>query len=227
MQGAGYLYFCIPVKPCWRFCLFLYSFTFMSAHALPSTFKGLRPAVQPLGRIAAFTVVCLYGFTVLGFYTLPAVCRFVNLCSLSVSFLQIFPVTRVLVQRQNKESMHGFLPWKIGYHWRSVALFGTASYSNIHLPAPLLCNGLRPKGFMENRIDIWMELGTAPGCALPVIWNPSEWRIFCSPEQSKLCFELLKILSAAQNNLPLQGAGSNLRSRLLIRLEMDFYGREE
>jgi hypothetical protein len=31
-------------------------------------------------------------------------------------------------------------------------------------------------------------------------------RILCSPEQSKLCFELLEMYSAAQNNLPLQGA---------------------
>ncbi len=31
-------------------------------------------------------------------------------------------------------------------------------------------------------------------------------RIFCSPEQSKLCFELLGINSAPQNHLPLQGA---------------------
>lgn len=38
-------------------------------------------------------------------------------------------------------------------------------------------------------------------------------RIFLSTERSKLCFELLEILSAAQNNLPLQGAGNNLRSR--------------
>jgi len=33
-----------------------------------------------------------------------------------------------------------------------------------------------------------------------------EGRILCSPEQSKLCFELLEMYSAAQNNLPLQGA---------------------
>jgi len=30
-------------------------------------------------------------------------------------------------------------------------------------------------------------------------------RIFCSPEQSKLCFEMLEINSAPQNHLPLQG----------------------
>ncbi|MVZ64201.1 hypothetical protein [Sphingobacterium humi] len=30
--------------------------------------------------------------------------------------------------------------------------------------------------------------------------------IFCSPEQSKLCFEMLEINSASQNHLPLQGA---------------------
>lgn len=30
-----------------------------------------------------------------------------------------------------------------------------------------------------------------------------------SRENSKLCFELLEILSAAQNHLPLQGAGKN------------------
>ena len=31
-------------------------------------------------------------------------------------------------------------------------------------------------------------------------------RIFCSPEQSKLCFEMLEINSAPQNHLPLQRA---------------------
>lgn len=33
-----------------------------------------------------------------------------------------------------------------------------------------------------------------------------EGRIFCSPEQSKLCFEALGTHSVPQNNLPLQGA---------------------
>ena len=34
-------------------------------------------------------------------------------------------------------------------------------------------------------------------------------RIFCSPEQSKLCFEALGTCSVPQNNLPLQGAGKH------------------
>lgn len=34
---------------------------------------------------------------------------------------------------------------------------------------------------------------------------PIGGRIFCSPEQSKLCFEMLEINSAAKNHLPLQG----------------------
>ena len=33
---------------------------------------------------------------------------------------------------------------------------------------------------------------------------------------SKLCFELLEILSAAQNNLPLRRGLKNLRSRFLV-----------
>jgi hypothetical protein len=40
-------------------------------------------------------------------------------------------------------------------------------------------------------------------------------QILLSPERSKLCFEQLEINSAAQNNLPLQGAGKILRSRIL------------
>ncbi|MFJ1365971.1 hypothetical protein ACILDU_05935 [Capnocytophaga canimorsus] len=37
-------------------------------------------------------------------------------------------------------------------------------------------------------------------------FNATDGSIFCSPEQSKLCFEMLKIFSASQNHLPLQGA---------------------
>jgi hypothetical protein len=39
-----------------------------------------------------------------------------------------------------------------------------------------------------------------------------------SKENSKLCFELLEILSAAQNHLPLQGAGKRLQSRRFIKI---------
>lgn len=37
-----------------------------------------------------------------------------------------------------------------------------------------------------------------------------------SRENSKLCFELLEILSAAQNNLPLHRGLKNLRSRFFL-----------
>jgi hypothetical protein len=39
-----------------------------------------------------------------------------------------------------------------------------------------------------------------------------------SQETSKLCFELLEILSAAQNHLPLQGAEKRLQSRRFIKI---------
>lgn len=38
----------------------------------------------------------------------------------------------------------------------------------------------------------------------------------CSPEHGKLCFEHLEKNSAAQNNLPSQGAEKDLRSRLFV-----------
>ena len=41
-----------------------------------------------------------------------------------------------------------------------------------------------------------------------------------SRENSKLCFEQLKMNSAAQNNLPLQGAGKRLRSRRFIKIRL-------
>jgi hypothetical protein len=42
-------------------------------------------------------------------------------------------------------------------------------------------------------------------------------RIFLSSERSKLCFELLEMNSAAQNNLPRQRLENILRSRCFIR----------
>jgi len=38
--------------------------------------------------------------------------------------------------------------------------------------------------------------------------NPSQDGFLCSPEHSKVSFELLEIFSAAQKSLPLQGAGN-------------------
>jgi len=38
----------------------------------------------------------------------------------------------------------------------------------------------------------------------------------CSSEHGKLCFEHLEKNSGAQNNLPLQGAEKDLRSRLFV-----------
>ncbi|OUD31364.1 hypothetical protein FPG59_15120 [Flavobacterium sp. FPG59] len=38
-----------------------------------------------------------------------------------------------------------------------------------------------------------------------------------SQETSKLCFEMLEMNSASQNNLPLQGAGKRLQSRRFIK----------
>jgi len=43
-------------------------------------------------------------------------------------------------------------------------------------------------------------------------------RIFLSTERSKLCFELLEIFSAAQNNLPLQGAENTSEVGVLIKM---------
>lgn len=43
-------------------------------------------------------------------------------------------------------------------------------------------------------------------------------RIFLSPERSKLCFELLEMNSAAQNNLPRRGLENILQSRCFIKL---------
>ncbi|WP_254534190.1 MULTISPECIES: hypothetical protein [unclassified Sphingobacterium] len=50
--------------------------------------------------------------------------------------------------------------------------------------------------------------------ALPNPYPPIGGRIFCSPEQSKLCFEMLEINSAPQNHLPLQGAEN--RSKVAV-----------
>jgi hypothetical protein len=36
-----------------------------------------------------------------------------------------------------------------------------------------------------------------------------------------LCFEMLEMNSASQNHLPLQGAGKRLRSRRLLKLQME------
>ncbi len=44
--------------------------------------------------------------------------------------------------------------------------------------------------------------------ALPNPHPPIGGRIFCSPEQSKLCFEMLEINSASQNHLLRQLAES-------------------
>src|SRR5690606_7039333 len=54
--------------------------------------------------------------------------------------------------------------------------------------------------------DRWAERHKAVFFALPNPHPPTGGRIFCSPEQSKLCFEMLEINSAPQNHLPLQGA---------------------
>ena len=49
--------------------------------------------------------------------------------------------------------------------------------------------------------------GTKPFfSALPNPHPPIGGRIFCSPEQSKLCFEALETRFVPQNHLPLQGA---------------------
>ncbi|SFB87101.1 hypothetical protein SAMN05421747_101617 [Parapedobacter composti] len=48
--------------------------------------------------------------------------------------------------------------------------------------------------------------GTKPFfSALPNPHPPIGGRIFCSPEQSKLCFEALETRFVPQNHLPLQG----------------------
>lgn len=49
-------------------------------------------------------------------------------------------------------------------------------------------------------------------------------RIFCSPEQSKLCFEQRKTISAAQNHLPLQGAETGSEVAGFERLEINIIG---
>lgn len=45
--------------------------------------------------------------------------------------------------------------------------------------------------------------------------NSKSYVVMFSRENSKLCFELLEMLSAAQNNLPLRRGLKNLRSRFL------------
>ncbi|SMG39448.1 hypothetical protein SAMN05660862_2781 [Sphingobacterium psychroaquaticum] len=65
-----------------------------------------------------------------------------------------------------------------------------------------------------------MEKSLAYGCcgrngekpffpALPNPHPPIGGRIFCSPEQSKLCFEALETRFVPQNHLPLQGLGKH------------------
>jgi hypothetical protein len=55
---------------------------------------------------------------------------------------------------------------------------------------------------MENKFNREGVYGTASSRFSLLTLICPEGQIFCSPEQSKLCFELLEILSAAQNDLP-------------------------
>lgn len=86
-------------------------------------------------------------------------------------------------------------------------MFGRGMYDNPLKNSPLLCNYLKTKGEYEN-YQVWQQwLERLKKSFFPLSPIRPAGRIFCSPEQSKLCFELLGINSASQNHLPLQGAG--------------------
>lgn len=67
---------------------------------------------------------------------------------------------------------------------------------------------------MQNPIDFLVNYKIGLKLIFSISLKPfSMDRFMCSTEHSKLCFELLETFSAAQNNLPLQGAKNALRSR--------------
>src|SRR5690606_7186486 len=71
---------------------------------------------------------------------------------------------------------------------------------------PLLCKGLNAKGEWKNHWRMETMGGTAQSRFFPLYPIRPAGRIFCSPEQSKLCFEALETRFVPQNHLPLQGA---------------------
>lgn len=57
--------------------------------------------------------------------------------------------------------------------------------------------------------------------------NPTAGRIFCSPEQSKLCFEALETRFVPQNHLPLQGLGKHPPKSGFSLINGFRYGRQQ
>ena len=85
-------------------------------------------------------------------------------------------------------------------------MFGCGQQGNRSEKLPLLCKDLNARGKWKNHWRMEVVGGTAKSRFFPLYPIRPVGRIFCSPEQSKLCFEMLEINSASQNHLPLQGA---------------------
>lgn len=70
---------------------------------------------------------------------------------------------------------------------------------------------------MQNQADRTVyNSNRQPTVFFSAFFNSAGAGFLCSPEHGKLCFEHPETIPAAQNNLPLQGAEKDLRSRLFV-----------
>jgi hypothetical protein len=97
-----------------------------------------------------------------------------------------------------------------GTYRLSKALFGIVVQRIVLWERGLFCKaGFLLTDLCKKNGTYSLKKETARSCfSLPYLIR-LKGRVFLSPERSKLCFELLEILSAAQNHLPLQGTEKN------------------
>ncbi|MVZ63743.1 hypothetical protein [Sphingobacterium humi] len=94
-------------------------------------------------------------------------------------------------------------------YWRSMATFGIASDCNALEKLRLLCNSKNARCEWTDHYMVQATGGTAQSRFFLLYPIRPVGRIFCSREQSKLCFEALGTHSVPQNHLPLQGTGKH------------------
>lgn len=96
------------------------------------------------------------------------------------------------------------------------AVFGIGMHCNAFNNRSLLCKmTLISESCKIKQTELYITVtGNRP--FFPAFFNSEGAGFLCSPEHGKLCFEHLEKNSAAQNNLPLQGAEKDLRSRLFV-----------
>jgi hypothetical protein len=82
-----------------------------------------------------------------------------------------------------------------------MALLGSVIHCNGSIFRALLCKGFNLVNRSKDQINLGVATGTALSRLSLLTVIRLKGRIFLSPERSKLCFELLGMNSAAQNNL--------------------------